>query len=128
MKSALFFYALSICFAVAITTKTPGITKDKCWETESFTMEEKCRQCSSHEASVLNECNLTHYIEQVNCKTSGIVYRSCPKDRNAESSKFWKFELSMIVVALVAGVVVMMRMKLLDRRNMERIQKQLSAL
>ncbi|CAK8688446.1 unnamed protein product [Clavelina lepadiformis] len=101
---------------------------DECWENEEYDVEVKCHVCDSHENSALQVCSRTGYIEQVKCKSGTTSYKSCPRDPEREMVIFWKFEGVMIFVSVLAGAIVMLRMRKLDRENIERIQRQISAL
>ena len=62
------------------------------------------------------------------CKFDLKLIFSCSGKAIEDLHAFWKFQAAMIVTSVLAGLVVVVRMRKLDRDNAERIQRQISAL
>ncbi|XP_013774153.1 protein JTB-like isoform X1 [Limulus polyphemus] len=100
-----------------------------CWQTEEFEVKEECTPCTEFEkvSGNIPACAQSGFKELISCKTSGNYYRSCERVPWIEERNFWIFEGMMLAVGFVSAAMVVLRQKHLDRKMIERIQKQVSA-
>lgn len=71
-------------------------------------------------------CIHTHNKEVLKCKTSGeTVSRSCDKVAWLDEKNYWLFESSLFVVGVLSSALSIWRQRVLDRRTMLKIQRQL---
>lgn len=103
-------------------------SKTECWLLENFKVLEDCHPCNDFEiTSKTNEaCEETKYKELVECEKSGRFYKSCSRVTWLEEGKFWKFEFFVFVLCVLSTSTVFLRQRILNRRMMLRIQKQLA--
>lgn len=71
-------------------------------------------------------CIHTRYKEVLRCSSGEIVTRSCDKAAYIEDRLFWRFETFMIVASLISTSCVYFRKKVLNKRMMQRVQRQLA--
>jgi len=102
---------------------------EKCWTTETFTVEAECDLCSKEEinAHLPVVCVARGNKEKVKCASGKVAYRACDKVRWVEERKFWMFESVMALVAGVSYGLVFLRQKQQDHKMYQRIQKQIAA-
>ncbi|PKK17584.1 ras-related protein Rab-13 [Columba livia] len=76
----------------------------------------------------LPECSRTGFIEKINCATSKREeYKSC-RSAVMEARVFWRFVGSMMCVAAVFAVLVVWRQRVLDRKALEKVRKQIESI
>ncbi|XP_074836776.1 protein JTB [Carettochelys insculpta] len=99
-----------------------------CWQVEDFVIAQDCAPCSTFQAKTMAECSMTGFIEQITCaKSKKEEYRSC-RSVETEAHSFWKFEGAMICVAVVFALLVMCRQRVLDRKALEKVRKQIESI
>ncbi|XP_034648666.1 protein JTB [Trachemys scripta elegans] len=99
-----------------------------CWQAEDFVVVLDCAPCTIFQAKTMPECSTTGFIEQINCAVSKKEeYRSC-RSVVTEAHSFWKFEGAMICVAVVFALLVMCRQRVLDRKALEKVRKQIESI
>ncbi|XP_065510067.1 protein JTB [Caloenas nicobarica] len=99
-----------------------------CWRLEDFVVAQECARCSSFQAKTLPECSRTGFIEKINCATSKREeYKSC-RSAVMEARVFWRFVGSMMCVAAVFAVLVVWRQRVLDRKALEKVRKQIESI
>uniref|UniRef100_A0A452GH82 Protein JTB n=1 Tax=Gopherus agassizii TaxID=38772 RepID=A0A452GH82_9SAUR len=113
---------LSPLFSVSPLVATP------CWQAEDFVVVQDCAPCTIFQAKTMPECSTTGFIEQVSCAVSKKEeYKSC-RSVVTEAHSFWKFEGAMICVAVVFALLVMCRQRVLDRKALEKVLKQIESI
>ncbi|NXX61087.1 JTB protein, partial [Scopus umbretta] len=76
----------------------------------------------------LVECNPTGFIEKINCLTSKRdEFKSC-RSAVMEAHVFWRFVGTMMCVAAVFAVLVVCRQRVLDRKALEKVRKQIESI
>ncbi|XP_034954559.1 protein JTB [Zootoca vivipara] len=104
----------------------PGVTP--CWQSEDFVVTQQCAPCQSFQAKTMPECSVTGFVEQINCSASKKgEYKSC-RSMEMEARIFWKFEGAMLGVAAVFALLVVCRQRMLDRRALEKVRKQIESI
>ncbi|XP_030321143.1 protein JTB [Calypte anna] len=99
-----------------------------CWRVEEFVVAQECSRCSSFQAKTIPECHPTGFIEKINCATSKRgEFKSC-RSAVLEAHVFWRFVGSMMGVAAVFGVLVVCRQRVLDRKALEKVRKQIESI
>ncbi|NXG66258.1 JTB protein, partial [Hemiprocne comata] len=99
-----------------------------CWRVEDFVVAQECSRCSSFQAKTLPECNPTGFIEKINCANSKRdEFKSC-RSAVLEAQLFWRFLGSMLAVAAISAVLVVLRQRVLDRRALEKVRKQIESI
>lgn len=71
-------------------------------------------------------CIHTQYKEVLRCANGETVTRSCDKAAFYDERQFWRFEGFMFVTSLVSTFCVIARKKVLNRRMLQRVQRQLA--
>lgn len=99
-----------------------------CWQTEDFVVMQKCTPCSSFEVKTKPECGATGYIEKINCSISNKVKIKSCRSAEMEAHIFWKFEGAMLSVALVFALMVVCRQRMLDRKALDKVRKQIESI
>ncbi|XP_054857907.1 protein JTB isoform X2 [Eublepharis macularius] len=97
-----------------------------CWRTEDFVVTQPCSPCSSFEAKRTPECRATGFIEHISCGKKEEI-KSC-RSAEMEARIFWKFEGSMIGLAAVFALLVVYRQRMLDRKALEKVRKQIESI
>nr|CAD7195307.1 unnamed protein product [Timema douglasi]CAD7401858.1 unnamed protein product [Timema poppensis] len=99
-----------------------------CWLHEEYQIVEPCHLCTDFEIASKSNfvCVPTHFKEVLQCQISGKASRSCDKVTWLEERNFWIFEGVMFVISVISTTTVFARQKVLDRRMMRRIQRQLA--
>uniref|UniRef100_A0A8C3SHV0 Protein JTB n=1 Tax=Chelydra serpentina TaxID=8475 RepID=A0A8C3SHV0_CHESE len=99
-----------------------------CWQVENFVIVQDCALCTTFQAKTMPECSTTGFIEQINCAVSKKEeYKSC-RSVVTEAHSFWKFEGAMICVAVAFALLVMCRQRVLDRKALEKVRKQIESI
>ncbi|XP_010284290.1 PREDICTED: protein JTB, partial [Phaethon lepturus] len=89
---------------------------------------QECAPCSSFQAKTIVECGPTGFIEKINCATSKKdEYKSC-RSAVMEAHVFWRFVGTMMCVAAVFAVLVVCRQRVLDRKALEKVRKQIESI
>ncbi|EMP28212.1 Ras-related protein Rab-13 [Chelonia mydas] len=80
------------------------------------------------EEKTMPECSMTGFIEQISCAVSKKEeYKSC-RSVVTEARSFWKFEGATICVAVAFALLVMYRQRVLDRKALEKVRKQIESI
>uniref|UniRef100_A0A8C0C409 Protein JTB n=1 Tax=Balaenoptera musculus TaxID=9771 RepID=A0A8C0C409_BALMU len=99
-----------------------------CWLVEEFVLAEECAPCSNFQAKTTPECGSTGYVEKITCSSSKrSEFKSC-RSALMEQHLFWKFEGTVIGVALVFACLVIVRQRQLDRKALEKVRKQIESI
>ncbi|KAJ8398462.1 hypothetical protein AAFF_G00427170 [Aldrovandia affinis] len=99
-----------------------------CWEVEEFVVSAKCALCSDFQSKAWPECTATGYVERINCaKSHRDEYKSC-RSASMEDRLFWKFEGTMLGVAVLFALLVVSRQRALDRLASEKVRKQIESI
>ncbi|NXH72565.1 JTB protein, partial [Hydrobates tethys] len=73
-------------------------------------------------------CGPTGFIEKINCATSNRdEFKSC-RSAVMEARVFWRFVGTMMCVAAVFAVLVVCRQRVLDRKALEKVRKQIESI
>uniref|UniRef100_A0A8C4Y8Y8 Protein JTB n=1 Tax=Gopherus evgoodei TaxID=1825980 RepID=A0A8C4Y8Y8_9SAUR len=100
-----------------------------CWQAEDFVVVQDCAPCTIFQAKTMPECSTTGFIEQVSCAVSKKEeYKGNCRSVVTEAHSFWKFEGAMICVAVVFALLVMCRQRVLDRKALEKVLKQIESI
>ncbi|KAL8184561.1 UNVERIFIED_CONTAM: hypothetical protein K2H54_020423 [Gekko kuhli] len=106
---------------------TVNVSKDSlCWRTEDFVVTQPCSPCSSFEARRNPECHTTGFIEHISCGGKQEI-KSC-RSVEMEAHAFWKFEGAMIGMAAFFALLVVYRQRMLDRKALEKVRKQIESI
>ncbi|KAK5648785.1 hypothetical protein RI129_003677 [Pyrocoelia pectoralis] len=99
-----------------------------CFEREKYEIVDECQPCTDFEitSKSIGVCIHTHYKEVLKCASGEMVTRSCDKVAYIEEQKFWKFESFMFLPAFLSTVAVYVRKKVLYKRMVQRVQRQLA--
>ncbi|XP_075418578.1 protein JTB [Tenrec ecaudatus] len=125
--------ALTVTFcraeAPAQEEKQPGSASSlPCWLVEEFVVSEECAPCSNFQAKTIAECSSTGYLEKITCSPSKKnEFKSC-RSAVREQHLFWKFEGAVVGLALVFACLVILRQRLLDRKALEKVRKQIESI
>ncbi|NWU73023.1 JTB protein, partial [Pterocles burchelli] len=99
-----------------------------CWRVEDFVVAQECSRCSGFQAKTLAECHPTGFVEQIHCAASGRdEFKSC-RSAVMEARVFWRFVGTMMCVAAVFAVLVVCRQRVLDRKALEKVRKQIESI
>lgn len=71
-------------------------------------------------------CIHTHYKEVLRCASGEMVTRSCDRAAFIEERAFWRFETLMFAGATLSTFCVVARKRVLNKRMMQRVQRQLA--
>lgn len=71
-------------------------------------------------------CIHTHYKEVLRCASGEMVTRSCDRAAFIDERSFWRFEALMFVGATFSTFCVLARKRVLNKRMMQRVQRQLA--
>ncbi|XP_045103279.1 uncharacterized protein LOC123499310 isoform X2 [Portunus trituberculatus] len=84
--------------------------REVCWLTEKYSIASPCVRCSANDlAKTPNQCDLTGYVQEVVCETSGYTVKSCQVQIWEEEVAFWWFEAAAAVVGVVGGLSLAMQ-------------------
>ncbi|NXL01406.1 JTB protein, partial [Mesembrinibis cayennensis] len=99
-----------------------------CWQVEDFVVAQECTRCSSFEAKRITQCSPTGFIEKISCPTSKRdEFKSC-RSAVMEAHVFWRFVGTMMCVTAVFAVLVVCRQRVLDRKALEKVRKQIESI
>lgn len=100
-----------------------------CWMREKMTELEECQPCSADEIKSGNPpvCKEAQYRQKIKCNKTGEVYRKCDRVVWLEEREFWTFEAVVSIMGILSGLTTFARQKVLDRRILQRIQRQVAA-
>ncbi|XP_062821081.1 protein JTB [Anolis carolinensis] len=99
-----------------------------CWRTEDFVVTLQCAPCTSFQSKTMPECGVTGFVEQINCSASKKgEFKSC-RSAAMESRLFWRFEGAMLGAAASFALLVVCRQRLLDRKALEKVRKQIESI
>ncbi|XP_014746754.1 PREDICTED: protein JTB [Sturnus vulgaris] len=99
-----------------------------CWRVEQFVVAQECTRCSGFEMKTIPACGSTGFIERINCASSHRdEYKSC-RSAALEAQRFWRFVGSALGVAVAAAALVVLRQRVLDRRALEKVRKQIESI
>ncbi|XP_042296518.1 protein JTB [Sceloporus undulatus] len=99
-----------------------------CWRTEDFVVTLQCAPCTSFQTKTMPECSVTGFIEQINCSASKKgEFKSC-RSTEMETHLFWKFEGAMLSAAAIFALLVVCRQRILDRKALEKVRKQIESI
>ena len=104
-----------------------NVSINDCHRTEPIDVISPCDKCNAYERQYLKSvCLSTGYKETVLCTKSNVkTFRSCPIPAHIQHTKFWYFESSMFIMALISMGCVQTRQKFLDRQMVEKIRRQI---
>lgn len=71
-------------------------------------------------------CINTHFKEILKCEKGEIVARSCDRVAWLEERAFWTFQGLTFVGAVISTTLVITRKRILNKRTLQRMQKQLA--
>ncbi|XP_060519894.1 protein JTB [Cylas formicarius] len=99
-----------------------------CWEKESYEVVKDCEPCTPFElrSKTLGVCIHTKYKEILKCANGDYVTRSCDRTAYYDEQSFWRFEASMFGLSAVSVICVFSRKKVLNKRMLQRVQRQLA--
>ncbi|KAJ7307307.1 hypothetical protein JRQ81_009314 [Phrynocephalus forsythii] len=104
----------------------PGTTP--CWRTGDFVVTVECGPCTSFQTKTMLECSATGFVEQINCSSSKKgAFKSC-RSAEMEARLFWRFEGAMLVAAALFALLVVCRQRVLDRKALEKVRKQIESI
>ncbi|NXE17281.1 JTB protein, partial [Lophotis ruficrista] len=122
-----------------------------CWQVEDFVVAQECARCSSfqavsagrggakgarpaparplippfHSQKTVEQCSPTGFIEKITCPSSR---RDDCRSAVMEAHVFWRFVGTMMCVAAVFAVLVVCRQRVLDRKALEKVRKQIESI
>lgn len=99
-----------------------------CWEKEKYEVIKDCEPCSDFElrSKSTGVCIHTHYKEVLKCANGETVTRSCDRAAFYDEQMFWRFEGCMFVASIFSTLCVISRKKVLNKRMLQRVQRQLA--
>ncbi|KAM9214854.1 LOW QUALITY PROTEIN: uncharacterized protein RG961_012575 [Leptosomus discolor] len=104
------------------------VTATQCWRVEDYVVVQECARCSGFQTVSAAECRPTGFIEQVSCATSKREeFKRC-RSAVMEARVFWRFVGTMMGVAAVFAVLVVCRQRVLDRKALEKVRKQIESI
>ncbi|KAH9489684.1 hypothetical protein Btru_056315 [Bulinus truncatus] len=93
-----------------------------------FTTLTRCQRCTKDELRTeVDYCMSTGYKEFIHCEDGKEEKIWCDISPAVEESDFWKFQLCTLLLGLSSYTVVYLRQKKLDKKLMEKINKQIAA-
>ncbi|KAM6112407.1 protein JTB [Phoenicopterus ruber ruber] len=107
---------------------TSPVPATPCWRVEDFVVAQECSRCSSFQARTTPQCGPTGFVEKINCAGSKREeFKSC-RSAVMEAHVFWRFVGTMMCVAAVFAVLVVCRQRVLDRKALEKVRKQIESI
>lgn len=112
--------------------KTPPQTiienNSTCYLREEYQVIEQCHPCTEFEvvSKSLGVCIHTHYKEVLKCKSGEIVTRSCDRVAEIERKNLIIFTVICGVIGFLSYLVVYWRERVLYKRAMMKIDRQLN--
>ncbi|NXN97938.1 JTB protein, partial [Rhinopomastus cyanomelas] len=99
-----------------------------CWRVEDYVVVQECARCSSFQAKSMTECEPTGFVEKITCATSKRDdFKRC-RSAVMEAQVFWRFVGTMMSVTAVFAVLVVCRQRVLDRKALEKVRKQIESI
>ncbi|CAL1541260.1 unnamed protein product [Lymnaea stagnalis] len=93
-----------------------------------YTSISRCQRCPKDELRAeVPYCKHHGYKEKIRCEDGKEEFVGCDISPAVEEAEFWKFELLTLLVGLTSYAVVYLRQKKLDKKLMEKINKQIAA-
>lgn len=77
-------------------------------------------------SQTIGVCIHTHFKEVLKCASGETVTRSCDKTAYLQEKAFWRFEAFTCIAAIISTVCVTARKKVLNKRMLQRVQRQLA--
>ncbi|NXY87623.1 JTB protein, partial [Alcedo cyanopectus] len=100
----------------------------QCWLVEDYVVVQECARCSSFQAKSMQECRPTGFVEKVTCSgTKREDFKRC-RSVPAETRVFWRFVGTMAAVAAAFAALVLWRQRVLDRKALEKVRKQIESI
>ncbi|XP_053907010.1 protein JTB isoform X2 [Cuculus canorus] len=99
-----------------------------CWLVEDFVVAQECTRCSSFQAKTIAQCIPTGFIEKISCATSKRDELKSCRSAVMEAHVFWRFVGTMMCVAAIFAVLVVCRQRVLDRKALEKVRKQIESI
>ncbi|XP_028910653.1 protein JTB [Ornithorhynchus anatinus] len=99
-----------------------------CWLVEEFVVVEPCGECTSFKAKMVPECSTTGFVEKISCTASKKERLKSCRSAHMEHRAFWRFEAAALGLAAVFAGLVLCRQRLLDRRALEKVRKQIESI
>ncbi|KAM6039383.1 LOW QUALITY PROTEIN: protein JTB [Chlamydotis macqueenii] len=104
------------------------VSATPCWQVEDFVVAQECARCSSFQAKTVEQCSPTGFVEKITCPSSRRdEFKSC-RSAVMEAHVFWRFVGTMMCVAAVFAVLVVCRQRVLDRKALEKVRKQIESI
>ncbi|XP_044734882.1 protein JTB [Chrysoperla carnea] len=99
-----------------------------CWLTQKYEVINDCHPCTEFEIASrsIGVCIHTHFKEVLKCANGETVTRSCDRVAWLDERNFWTFEALMFFASVISTLFVRIRRKTLDRRALQRVQRQLA--
>ncbi|KAM6294218.1 protein JTB [Aegotheles albertisi] len=105
-----------------------SVAATPCWRVEDFVVAQECTRCSNFQAKTMPECGPTGFIEKLNCaRSQREEFKSC-RSAALEARVFWRFVGSAAAVAAAFAVLVVWRQRVLDRKALEKVRKQIESI
>ncbi|XP_051901622.1 protein JTB [Pristis pectinata] len=99
-----------------------------CWQVEQFVVASECKKCTLFEVKTRAACVKTGFAMKINCPESQREeYKSC-RSASMEETLFWRFEGTVISLAVVFAAAVVLRQRALDRLASEKVRKQIESI
>ncbi|XP_075931715.1 protein JTB isoform X2 [Anarhichas minor] len=99
-----------------------------CWLLEDFVVTTECSQCNAFQSRSWSSCELTGYVERVNCSRSNREEHKSCRSAVMEDHLFWKFEAAMLALTAIFAVLVVVRQRWLDRLASEKVRRQIESI
>ncbi|XP_031696845.1 protein JTB isoform X1 [Anarrhichthys ocellatus] len=129
---ALFWGLVSLrVFGAALLSEERTAVKQliaPCWLLEDFVVTTECSQCNAFQSRSWSSCELTGYVERVNCTRSNREEHKSCRSAVMEDHLFWKFEAAMLALTAVFAVLVVVRQRWLDRLASEKVRRQIESI
>ncbi|NWH20790.1 JTB protein, partial [Grus americana] len=95
----------------------------QCWQVEDFVVAQECTRCSSFQTVSTGSFGAA-VPSAVPNSPCGLSCRSAVM----EAHVFWRFVGTMMCVAAVFAVLVVCRQRVLDRKALEKVRKQIESI
>uniref|UniRef100_A0A8C7EAX7 Protein JTB n=1 Tax=Nothoprocta perdicaria TaxID=30464 RepID=A0A8C7EAX7_NOTPE len=121
---------LKLCFSHCpiLSLKLIPAAATPCWLLEDFVVAQECAPCTRFQEKTISDCSPTGFIERISCASSKREeFKSC-RSAVMEARVFWKFVGTMMGTAAVFAVLVVCRQRVLDRKALEKVRKQIESI
>ncbi|NXA29920.1 JTB protein, partial [Ibidorhyncha struthersii] len=88
-----------------------------CWQVEDFVVAQECTRCSSFQVVSAVPSGVPNSPRGCSCRSAVM-----------EAHVFWRFVGTMMCVAAVFAVLVVCRQRVLDRKALEKVRKQIESI